>query len=232
MLKKISGLLVISLLLLLCGCPTVQQETKSGDNGNTTTNLAVETIKWVNDTDNYCQFYTNDTLYSGLNGTTPYYLTNQETVMTSVTTDTIKKSGNSKYSYGIIFCATENTLETSVDKKYDFFAVTVYTDKNYRIAKRVLGDWTIIQAKKSNDFLYNVTDGVNRIKVVNNGSGNFTLSFNGHEAAGETISFTDNTPTAATRPLTGGYYGYIAEIGKEESFPNIPVDVRFKQITP
>ena len=231
MLKKFSApVILLSIILILTGCPAIQEDPNTNQGNNNPSDKAIQTIEWVtNSEDQYCQFYTNDKIYSGLNGSTVYHLTNQEAVMTTVVTEAIKNSGKSKYSYGIIFCGKENIGETSPDKKYDFYTVTIYTDKSFRIAKRVLGEWKIIQAKTSNAFLYEVTEGVNIVKVINNGAGNFTLSFNGHEAAGEPIPFTDNTLTPL---LTGGYYGYIAEIGKDESFPNTPVDVKFKQTSP
>jgi hypothetical protein len=224
-------LIVFLFALLLFGCAQAKDENGTDNNSNNPTDKAVQTIKWVvNPDDNYCQFYTNDKIYSGLIGSTNYNLTTSEIPkMNTITVDADKKSGNDKYCYGIIFCANENVGQTDVDKKYDFYEVSIYTDKNYRIAKRVMGVWYIINSKTYNSLLYEVTEGVNRIKVTFDQVNTFVLSFNGHEASGETISFTDNTGTTL---ITGGYYGYIVEVGKDESFPNTPVDVRFKQITP
>jgi hypothetical protein len=226
MLKKISGLMLLLFILFLTGCPAVQEE-PTDPSVDKPTDKKVQTIKWVIDeSDNYCQFYTNDRNYCGTSGTSVYHITNSETTMDTVITDVMKMSGKSDYGYGVLFCGKDNGDTLPDDTRYDFYSVTIYTDGYFRIAKRVSGIWKIIQLKKSNSSLYAVSGGVNTIKVKNNGLGSFTLVFNGHEEA--PIPFTDNTAPI----FTGGYYGYITDIGDDENFPNTPVDVKFKQTTP
>jgi len=112
------------------------------------------------------------------------------------------------------------------------YAVALVVSGNYMIIKKASGEfyywdsgsWSSSNPSSwpSSSHLNTGYGNTNNIKVVNAGSGNFYVSFNG---VYET-SFVDTA-------FTGGYNGYAASISSlsHEDFPTVPVDVRIKLIS-
>jgi hypothetical protein len=183
---------------------------------------STETISWQTDADGFLQYSTNDTaLYS-----TNHRHTNNtiQATMDTVEAQVKKISGYSGAGYGIMFCYQDSS---------NHYGVVITTTGNYLIRKAVSGvssyyvsgSWTTTQPSpwSSSSNLNTGFDVTNDIKVVNTGSGNFDVYFNG---VYET-SFNDTT-------FTGGDSGYDFSISAStrENFPTTPSDVRFKQINP
>jgi hypothetical protein len=174
-----------------------------------------------NDPEGNVWFYTNDTKYFGFsgNGTTVTRISGdtEELPMNSVKTNVKKVSGNGLGGYGIIFCASD---------PYNFLFVQVRIDGKYYIGKKVSTETYARQIKDWTDstFLTTGYSAENSIAVDYLGSNQFRIFFNDNTAD----TFTDDT----TPQFTGGKYGYSVEVTSTEEFPNTPVDVLFKQVTP
>jgi hypothetical protein len=143
--------------------------------------------------------------------------------MTSVEAQVKRISGNSTTGYGICFC-----YQVSGNS----YRVLVTTTGAYIILKKVSGityyyvsgSWTTTNPSwPISSHLNTGFDTINDIQVINNGSGNFDVYFNGNKET----SFTDST-------FTGGDSGYYAAVSdsSHENFPSTPADMRFKQIEP
>ena len=192
----------------------------------TTSDLPVKTINFVDDGTGYLQYYTNDVANCSASGGKGYFYINATdyTPFNSVETEVIKKSG-SLYMYGIVFCYTGGN---------NYYRFLIDTYGYYEIFRTVSGvySWYNFNTNSwqgNNSFSYpnsarlNIGYGVsNKIKVLATGSGKFDLYFNGTKDA----SFTDTN-------FTSGKTGFNAYVGTSsvESFPNTPVDVRFKEIS-
>ncbi len=215
--KKIQLLIFTALILFLI---TACLSCSSGSNDDAATTTTT-TIAWQTDADGFLQYSTNDTaLYS-----TGHYHTNNtiQTTMTAVEAQVKRISGYSNIGYGICFCYQDSG---------DSYRVLITTTGAYIILKRISGttyyysggSWTTTNPSwPSSSHLNTGFNTINDIKVINNGSGNFDIYFNG---VYET-SFTDTT-------LTGGDSGYYATVSdsSHENFPSTPADMRFKQIDP
>jgi hypothetical protein len=219
--KKIQFLILTTLFLFLS---TASLSCSGGkdDSASTSTDPVIQTISWQADADGFLQYSTNDTtLYSSHQWHTNNTI---QTTMTSVEAQVKRISGYSGAGYGIMFCYQDPS---------DHYGVVITTTGNYLIRKAVSGvssyyvsgSWTTTQPSPwpLSSHLNTGFNTINDINVVNNGSGNFDLYFNG---VWET-SFTDST-------FTGGDFGYDISISasSRENFPTTPSDVRFKQITP
>jgi hypothetical protein len=170
-----------------------------------TGNLPIKTIGWERGTDGFFQFYTNDSQ-------------NLDSIFSCLVVDNynpnifeieIKKiSGDRNQPYGMIFC---------VNDSYNLYYVNIKVDGYYEIGKWVNGYTATTGWSRSSRLRtgYNVP---NTIRVTKSGS-NFLVSFNGSPEC----KFDDST-------FSGGGFGAWAWVGLngEESFPNTPVDVRFR----
>jgi hypothetical protein len=169
------------------------------------TGLPVKTIRWERGTDGFYQFYTNDQQYFSYGFPSNLFTNNPNIFEIEIK----KISGARDLAYGMIFGA--------VDYDNNYF-VNIAVDGYYVIGKRVNG--SVITIQGWTDFFglrtgFNVS---NTIRVTKSGS-YFQVSFNGSNAT----SFTDSS-------ITGSGIGAVAWVGKsgEESFPNTPVEVKFR----
>jgi hypothetical protein len=166
----------------------------------------IKTILWELGADGFYQFYTNDQQYFG------YGITCLRNNNSNIFEIEIKKiSGARNVYYGMIFGA--------VDGKNNYF-VYITVDGSYLIGKCVNDnlfatepDFTYSPKLRTG---YNVS---NTIRVTKSGS-HFQVSFNGNFID----EFTDSS-------ITGSGIGAIAVVGPsgQESFPNTPVEVKFRQ---
>jgi hypothetical protein len=206
------GMLVMALTfgMMVIGC----------ENGTGTTepqNLPVESKLWELGEDGFIQWYSNDPqdldtysrkLYDNLNETGSYEI------------ECKKMSGNRGWGYGMIFEASDDVSQ--------YYCITINAYGSFHVIKKTSGesssvtikDWTV------STNLYAGYNRINSIKVVKSGTV-YDIYLNGAFV----YQFTDNT-------VTGNKIGYIVYVGtspgtepaeRQESFPNTPVDVRFRQ---
>ena len=177
--------------------------------GGCDSDLSVSTKQWETGSDGFEQFYTNDSqyydyyfwnLYNSINGPDTYQI------------ECKKLSGSNKYAYGMIFGASN-----SVNNRYYYINITV--TGSFNIYKRIGDSYTMIKDWTESDELNTGYNVINTIKVTRAGT-TYTVYLNGAEVH----EFTD-------APVIGNRVGYIAYVGlrEHESFPNTPVDVRFRQ---
>jgi hypothetical protein len=202
------GMLIVALTLVFAGCVSAKSpnvEPASVDNSQA--DLPAKTIRWEADSDGFRQFYTNDAQYYD------YYFTVSAITHSGDTyeTEVKKMSGNASYGYGMLFC---------YDSTDTYYRMLITTDGAYNIAKRVAGMWAEnpITPWTPSEAIVTGEGEMNTLKVVKSGN-SFTASINGQQVA-----------TFADSDVIGTKIGAFAGVGKvdEESFPNIPVDVRFR----
>ena len=177
-------------------------------NSQSTGNRAVSTIAWMQDGAGFIQYSTNDpeNLRSGWWKFTDNILGNIYQI------ECKKISGALDHGFGLVFGASNTDNQK-------FYVLLISADGCYYIFKEdgkkrtIIKDWTISERIKTG---YNVT---NTLKVVKNGT-EFTVFLNG----GQVYQFKDSS-------IKGDRLGYWVTVGdqNEESFPNRPVDVRYRQ---
>jgi hypothetical protein len=208
---------VILIIGLLAGCELVEYGGAKTPAPDPTPTPVIETVSFAKLENGDVQFKTNDSVYRDPDGSTLWKLGSvSDASMISVVADVAKISGVSTKGFGIVFCAQDDQ---------NFLAILIDIDGFYlpiRVVANVVEDldtsWKFSEALLRG---YNIT---NRIEVIDAGSNAFNLRFNNNDV--ETFS-------VKTEPFwTGGRYGYIAAVANNEDFPLIPVDVRFRQITP
>jgi len=166
----------------------------------------VSTIKWESDGNGFIQFSTNDPKYNFI-----YWILYNNIIESNIYEIECKKmSGASNWGYGMIFGASD------IHKYYD---LGITTQGYYIIGKEVNGKYTKIRDWTKSEKLNTGYNTINTLKVVKNGT-TFTVYLNGSQAD----QFTDTE-------INGDRLGYWVDVGleKDESFPNTPVDVRFRQ---
>ena len=229
--RRLFGVSLLLILIgLIAGCGGGSGSSNQGSNNS-------PTIRWLDDgtETGFLQFYTNDADMCDKGFW--YRYDKPDDTMGTVETQVKKISGSSLYPFGIIFCFQQT------DTEIHYYRLLIYTDGSYTLGKTVtntltnLTNTTIIAVTNNNgaskEYIqssllnqgYNVT---NTITVVQEATaGNFTIYFNRDKNPNPAATFTETS-------YKGGKYGFYASVGlpSEESFPNTPVDVRFRQITP
>jgi hypothetical protein len=204
--RGIFGLMALCVVfsLVLAGCPDPSNK------------LPVETKRYETGSDGFYQLYTNDTKnYSTF---FPSFFS------TSATTWEIqckKISGASGTRFGMFIASANNSN--------NLYRIAIDTQGRYSVDKRITDNsvtpstttWTDIKTWTSSGALHTGYNKVNTIKVTKAGS-TYTIYFNDTEAG----TFTDYSISTIT------HFGFIASVGTAttESFPNTPVDVRFKRV--
>jgi hypothetical protein len=206
----------ILILLVITACSSGS----SGASGD----LAIETIGFKPDSDGWTQFYTNDTQY--LNDFwTSAWRDNSNQPATDNGTDVYnieckKISGNKNRSFGFLF-GIDTTTETN---NPPYYCIYFTVNGAYYIGKYVNGTYITIKDWIVSDNLVPEYGQTNAVKIVKN-QADYTVYLNGAKAT----SFTDSS-------INGNGLAYRVYIGggtddeTPESFPNTPVDVRFRQV--
>jgi hypothetical protein len=209
-------LLMAALLALgmavLTGCET--RYITTGGGGSNTPEF------WINfekQPDNTVRFYTNDRRLLGVSGSTHWKIgTVSAQPMTEFTVTVQKSTGSVQGGYGVVFAAADAD---------HFLVVLIDTTQHYKVGKfvrstglKVLTDWT--EAAELNGGYV-----ANTIRIAFTAPNQYRIYFNG-----DTVGkyFQDNDAV----PYTGGFFGYVAEVHATDSFPDVPVDVSFTQVTP
>ena len=173
-----------------------------------TSDLPPKTVNWDLGTDGFYQMYTNESRYYNYIFGVSFNNNNSNKNIYEIE---IKKiSGARNRAFGMMFGAVDF-------ENYYFIDITV--NGLYYIGKCVNDSYTIIQGVADSSRLHTGFNALNTIRVTKSGS-NFQVSFNGSYVA----EFTDSS-------ITGSKIGAQVWIGtsEEESFPNTPVEVRFRQ---
>jgi hypothetical protein len=226
---KIRNVLLLSAVMItIFSCPTTKTEdpaTTSNDGDNNT--VSYKTVKFKTDGEGYSQFYTDDPSNADM---TFWYSGNisQSTGTYDVAIDVKKVTGNQNTGFGLIFCVQPSGVGNFLMVQLSLLS------KEYMVGKVVgqitqtplIQDWTPCASIKSN------LNDINRIEVkYNAGTSKFDLYINNTYVCNfldkETVSGTTTIPA-----YTSGKWGYIAEVSSLDDLPYVPVDVRFKQITP
>ena len=202
--KRYGIFLVMALLVLFVGCGSDEVDK----------DLPVETIRWQLGGDGFLRFYTNDTAHHNM-----IFMTLATTNTNSPGTYQVeakRMSGNTGSFYGMIFNAEDFD---------NFYLVQITSIGTWRLVRYVDDVGTIIKSAEASEHLNTGLDTVNIITVVVT-SDDYTVFFNGEKAWAS-----DTAPT-----VTGDRVGFSASVGiaTAESFPNNPVDVRYRQtaVTP
>jgi len=199
------------LFLAFLGCdigfsnPSDLPSTSNPPSTNPPSANSPQTINWELGTDGFYRFYTNES--RNYSRGFPYLSNNPN--QNNYGIEIKKVSGARSVPYGMIFGYADNN-------NYYFVYITV--DGYYLIGYYVYGNLYESDVFYSSSLRtgFNVS---NTIRVTKSGS-TFQVSFNGSYAG----SFDANSS------ITGSRFGPIAIVGSsgDESFPNNPVDVRFR----
>ena len=134
---------------------------------------------------------------------------------TPVEAEIKKISGYEGGGYGIVFCAqdTEN-----------YYLLLITVNQTYAVLECVGGNFNYLKTFSDSGKLLAGYDTPNTVKIEYVGSNTFEISFNGNPPSG---SFIDDS-------FSEGYAGYAVRVSYEgyEILPQIPVDARFRLITP
>ena len=179
------------------------------------------TIKFKGDDTGYVKLYTNDPGYTA-NGKTFWTAGNvsQDEGTYNVEIEAKKVSGSQDAGFGLILCVQEE-----IDC---FIMIQISVSGYYMIGKVVDGrprtpfinDW-----ERCEDIKTNLNE-TNKIRVAyNETDSKFDLFINDNPVC----NFIDN---GAEPYYTDGRWGFIAEVSSLDDLPYVPVDVRFKDLTP
>ena len=169
--------------------------------------LPLETInEWG--ADGFFQYYTNESIR--YNSRFEYIGGNANPNPNIYAIDVKKISGAQNKAYGMAFAA--------IDPRNNYF-VNITVNGHYFVGKRENNDVTVIQDWTVSPRLRTGFNTLNTLWVSQSDS-TFNIFLNDFDV----FQFTDSS-------ITGDRISFITYIGtiEEESFPNTPVDVRFKQ---
>ena len=193
--------------MLICGKLNIDPYKKSVDLQET--DIKIIQINWLLDGNGYVQFSTNNFEYYEK----AWYQFFENVNKLGIYKIECKKINGAKpYGYGMVFGASNN-------EPYSFFLLMINAEGYYCIQKKNNIESIYLKPWIKSDILYTGYDVVNTLEVIENES-MFIVYLNGFQV----YQFYDNT-------IMGKRLGYYASIGNknEESFPNNPVDIRFKQ---
>ncbi|HUW42517.1 MAG TPA: hypothetical protein VMV90_16045 [Rectinemataceae bacterium] len=211
-----------AMLLVLAGCPSpVGAGSSESANGSAGGTLAEASSLFVPDaqTGSY-DFSTNDSAYWGPNGYTLWTLSSSQTPFAQRDVVLTKTSGNAYAGYGIVFCEYD-----SGDAAHDetMLVVMINTQAQYSVGVATGSSYTAYTSSTwlSSNYLAKGLGMANEVKVTRDASGLFTLYLNGVEV----MSFRDGR----TPLQMGGGDGYLAVISPQDSFPQTPVTIIYKE---
>lgn len=222
--QKILLILTIFIFILGCAVNPIVQDKPIDDSNNPPT--PIKNIYWEDSVGDYIQFYTNDSLNQGNEGKTFFHFCGNETTMDVLEVELIKSSGYGASGSGVIFCASGSMANN--DLIAYFISIDVQGYYTIRAIDKTVTQ-TIIEWI-STPFLNQGKGQINKIRVEYADANKFELCFNGHNGVGEVITFPEN-PDEFIK-LTGGKYGFCVGVSKHDDFPAVPVDVKFKLLTP
>ena len=166
-------------------------------------------IIWESDGSGCIQFSTNNPEYYGWSW---WEFVDNPNKRNTYEIECRRISGNDRMGYGMIFGASNTD-----DSIYYFLMIN--NNGYYCILKKQGPNETIIKEWTLSEKLNIGYDAVNTLKVIKKGT-TFTVFLNNRQV----FKFNDKS-------INGDRLGYWVSIGDKdfESFPNIPVDIRFRQ---
>jgi hypothetical protein len=198
--KSIFGLMALCLVfgLVLAGCPDGNKQPPTK-------------IEWVQDSNGFIQFSTNDP--KDLGGSYWNIYQNSSSDPNVYEIEVKKVSGYLGGGYGMLFGFVDNN---------NYYRLLITNNGNYSTAKRVNGTVTVFQSFVRSTYLTAGPNETNTLKVVYTPANDkYTVYLNDHNVT----SFTDTSITGGTRI---GFYVSISS-QTNENFPGTPVDVWFRQ---
>ena len=174
------------------------------------TDLSIQTIRWQPDGNGFRQFYTNDPQYLDWYFSTSYNVSNTESNVYEI--EAKKISGRDNTSYGLLFGSDSQ----------NWYQVLITVTGGYYVGVRIGENYTRLQDWSLSNHLRTGYNQSNRIRVTKNGS-TYTIYFNNNQISSITDTFFNGNISIM---------GFRASISQEENFPNTPVDVRFRVISP
>lgn len=185
--------------------------------------LPISFVQYELDKDGFYQFFTNDSQHYGMSAWEFYENTNEDPNVYQI--ECKMNSGNSVNAFGMIFGGSH-------DDPYNFYAVAISTEGYYTawknigsneedyffedlIPEAVIDEYGWAEAESLN-IGYEVLNTITVTKI----DASYTIYLNEEEM----FTFTD-------AEFIGNQIGFYATIGEEgeESFPDTPVDARFRQ---
>ncbi len=196
--------LALAFAFIFTGC-----DTGTNDDGGNDGNQPVSTKSFVSDGNGLIQYSTNDPKNYALAW---WHFFNNINDQDIYEIECKKMSGASGYGYGMLFGASD-------DDNYKYYYLAISIDGTYSIDKNIGNVLTEIKAPEKSDKLKTGYNVINILKVVKSGA-EYTVYLNGSQE----YQFTDTE-------ISGNRVGYRVRIGSgyDESFPDTPVDVRFRQ---
>ena len=165
---------------------------------------------WETDSDGFTRYFTNDP--ERLNRTF-WLLVGNINEENTFQIESKKMSGAANMGFGMVFGAPSASNST-------FYLLTIATTGSYRIAKRLNNEVITIRDWSRTEFLYTGFNTINTLKVIK-AETTYTVFLNGNQV----YQFVDAN-------ISGNRLGFWVSIGRAdvESFPGVPVDVRFRQV--
>ena len=171
----------------------------------------VTNIDWVSDGNGFIQYSTND--YRRFDTSSRVFADNINAVNTWEM-ECMKISGSESSGYGMMFNVSDNN-------NINYYVIVITINGDYCILKRVGSVNRVMKNWARSERLNTGYNVINTLKAVRNRR-DITIFINDNQV----FQFRETGGR-----LDGNRIGYIVSIGDEnmESFPSIPVDVRFRQ---
>jgi hypothetical protein len=227
--RSIGTLVLVGALtgVLFTGCENIVGSGSDGDDGPT-----IETISWEDDGNGYVQYKTNDEDKTGALLQVTYTTSSDSvTSASSVEVETKKLSGAASGFYGVVFGRQDNGNQYVLWIDYDT------SRRGFVLGKFHDGEYSSVTTYQEASAIHN--DDADSIWIhITRGPYDDSDE---HDYDGITIAFksgNESSYTTETRvhsdALPLGAKGFSAEIASSEAedFPDTPVDVRFKMISP
>ena len=202
--KNKIGISIVIVFAFIIGLSFVS--CKNNDNSD----LPVSTVEWALGADGFRQFYTNDSQYYN------YYFrqifTNPNVDPNTYQMEIKKVSGHPNVAFGMLFGMSNTSIN-------EYYQVNISTIGGFCVIKRINDVYTTIQDWEVTGRLNTGLNQSNIIKVTRTLPDEYKIFLNGFQV----FQFNDDD-------ITGNRMSPIVYVGSntQESFPNTPVDVRFK----
>ena len=203
MIKKNFSFIFLFILLIII-ISNCQESTGGGD-------AAEYRIFWGEDGSGNIQFYCDDPKFKGFR---LYKTTDNIYNTATIEVELTRISGNENKGQGVVFC---------YQNADNFYAVLIVNNQKYIILKKIIGFYFVIREWT---YCADLNPGYNALNTIN-------IDFN-HIAHTIDVSFNGqpSLPQVTDFSFTEGKVGFYAGIHSEESFPGIPVDLRFRMNQP
>jgi hypothetical protein len=215
------GLPFLVALLFGCPAPYAPKEAATTPDPGTGGSSEQHDDLFVQQPDQSWLFSTNDSAFWGPNGYTLWALPLAgQPAFAQRDVDLVKSSGNAWAGYGIVFCQFD-TGDPAIGES--MLLVMINTQQQYSVGEVNDSRYTPYSSTTwvSHAAMNRGYGVVNRVTVTRDAGGLFTLYLNGVQV----MTFRDGRSPAPN----GGGDGYLAVISPQDSFPQTPVTVSYKE---